>query len=360
MLKKIRVTLAIVSILLVTLLFVDFTGMAHVWFGWMAKIQFLPALLALNFGVIIALVVLTLLLGRIYCSVICPLGIMQDVFAYFGKKSKKNRYSYSPGKNILRYVLLAVMLFAILAGISSIVVLLAPYSAYGRMVQSLFAPVVAWVNNLFATWAENHESYAFYSVDVWLRSGITLGVAIATLVILGFLAASPYILYQMFLFVSPALYDRERKYATGIVTGGYLMFLLGTALSYFIIFPMTFRFLGTYQVAGDVVNMISLESYMSTLVMLCLCMGFVCEMPVLAWLLTKAGLLTHSFLSTYRRHAIVVILIAAAIITPTSDVFTLMLVSIPMQLLYEASILVSKIAAKKRQRESLPLHKLYL
>lgn len=163
----------------------------------------------------------------------------------------------------------------------------------------------------------------------------------------GFLAASPYILYQMFLFVSPALYDRERKYATGIVTGGYLMFLLGTALSYFIIFPMTFRFLGTYQVAGDVVNMISLESYMSTLVMLCLCMGIVCEMPVLAWLLTKAGLLTHSFLSTYRRHAIVVILIAAAIITPTSDVFTLMLVSIPMQLLYEASILVSKIAAKK-------------
>lgn len=188
MLKKIRVTLAIVSILLVTLLFVDFTGMAHVWFGWMAKIQFLPALLALNFGVIIALVVLTLLLGRIYCSVICPLGIMQDVFAYFGKKSKKNRYSYSPAKNILRYVLLAVMLLAILAGISGIVVLLAPYSAYGRIAQSLLAPVVAWGNNLFATWAEKHESYAFYSVDLWLRSGITFGVAIATLVILGFLA----------------------------------------------------------------------------------------------------------------------------------------------------------------------------
>ncbi len=163
----------------------------------------------------------------------------------------------------------------------------------------------------------------------------------------GILAASPYILYQMFLFVSPALYEKERKYATGIVTSGYVMFLLGVALSYFIIFPVTFRFLGTYQVAGDVVNMISLESYMSTLVMLCLCMGIVCEMPVLAWLLTKAGLLSHSFLSTYRRHAIVVILIAAAIITPTSDVFTLMLVSLPMQLLYEASILVSRLAARK-------------
>ena len=135
MLKKIRVTLAVVSILLVTLLFVDFTGMAHVWLGWMAKIQFLPALLALNFGVVGVLVALTLIFGRLYCSVICPLGVMQDVFAFFGKKSKKNRYSYSPARNILRYVMLAVMLFAILAGISSVVVLLAPYSAYGRIAQ---------------------------------------------------------------------------------------------------------------------------------------------------------------------------------------------------------------------------------
>lgn len=142
MLKKIRVTLAVVSILLVTLLFVDFTGMAHVWLGWMAKIQFLPALLALNFGVVGVLVALTLIFGRLYCSVICPLGVMQDVFAFFGKKSKKNRYSYSPARNILRYVMLAVMLFAILAGISSVVVLLAPYSAYGRIAQTLMAPLV--------------------------------------------------------------------------------------------------------------------------------------------------------------------------------------------------------------------------
>lgn len=153
MLKKIRVTFAVVSILLVTLLFVDFTGMAHVWLGWMAKIQFLPALLALNFGVVGVLVALTLLFGRLYCSVICPLGVMQDVFAFFGKKSKKNRYSYSPARNILRYVMLAVMLFAILAGISSVAVLLAPYSAYGRIAQTLMAPLVAWGNNLLALWA---------------------------------------------------------------------------------------------------------------------------------------------------------------------------------------------------------------
>ena len=188
MLKKIRVTFAVVSILLVTLLFVDFTGMAHVWLGWMAKIQFLPALLALNFGVVGVLVALTLIFGRLYCSVICPLGVMQDVFAFFGKKSKKNRYSYSPARNILRYVMLAVMLFAILAGISSVVVLLAPYSAYGRIAQTLMAPLVAWGNNLLALWAERHNSYAFYNVDVWLRSGVTLGVAVATIVILGYLS----------------------------------------------------------------------------------------------------------------------------------------------------------------------------
>lgn len=162
----------------------------------------------------------------------------------------------------------------------------------------------------------------------------------------GFLAASPYVVYQLFRFVSPALYARERKYAVGIVTSAYVMFITGAALSYLVIFPMTFQFLGTYQVSEDVVNMISLESYMSTMVMLSLCMGIVCEMPVLAWMLAKAGLLTPSMLVTYRRHAIVAILIAAAIITPTSDVFTLMLVSVPMCLLYEASITVAKLAAR--------------
>ena len=92
MLRKIRLTLAIVFFTLITLLFLDFTGTLHAWFGWMAKIQFLPALLALNMGVVLALVILTLLLGRVYCSVICPLGVFQDIVAWFAKKSKKNRY----------------------------------------------------------------------------------------------------------------------------------------------------------------------------------------------------------------------------------------------------------------------------
>ena len=188
MLKKIRQILAVISILMVTLLFLDFTGTVHGWFGWMAKIQFLPAVLALNVGVIIALVALTLLFGRIYCSVICPLGIMQDVFGWFGKKSKKNRYSYSPAKNVLRYSLLVLMVIAIIAGIGAFVALLAPYSAYGRIVQSLLSPVWQWGNNLLADWAEEHNSYAFYTVDIWLKGSITLVVAVVTLIVLAILA----------------------------------------------------------------------------------------------------------------------------------------------------------------------------
>ena len=188
MLKKFRQIVAVISIVLITLLFLDFTGTVHKYFGWMAKIQFLPALLALNVGVMAALVILTLIFGRLYCSVICPLGIMQDGFAWIGKKVRKNRYGYSTPKNILRYTLLGVMVIAIAAGISSIVALLAPYSAYGRIAQSFLAPVWAWGNNLLASWAEAHESYAFYTVDIWLRASITLVVAIITLVVLAVLA----------------------------------------------------------------------------------------------------------------------------------------------------------------------------
>lgn len=156
----------------------------------------------------------------------------------------------------------------------------------------------------------------------------------------GTLCASPYIIYKLFGFVSPALYSNERHYAVRTVAGGYVMFMVGVAMSYFIIFPVTFQFLGTYQVSADVTNLIDLESYMSTLIMMCLCLGIVCELPVLAWLLSKAGVLSADFMRSYRRHALVAILTVAAIITPTSDVFTLLLVAVPIWLLYEASILL--------------------
>lgn len=188
MLKKTRQILAVISILLVTALFLDFTGTVHRFFGWMAKIQFLPALLALNVGVILALVLLTLLFGRLYCSVICPLGIMQDGFGWLGKKRKKNHYSYSKALNPLRYVMLLLMVAAIIAGIGAFVALLAPYSAYGRIVQSLLSPLWQWGNNLLARWSEARGDYMFYSVDVWLKGGVTLAVAVVTLVALAVLS----------------------------------------------------------------------------------------------------------------------------------------------------------------------------
>ncbi len=181
-LKAFRRLLAVVSILLITPLFLDFTGAWQALFGWMAKIQFLPALLSLNVLVIVGLIILTLLLGRLYCSVICPLGIMQDGFGWFGKKAKKNRYYYSKPKNILRYTFLCIMVIAIIAGLSSMVALLAPYSAYGRTVASFLKPAYIWSNNLLASWAEQHNSYAFYNVEYWTYGYGILIVAGVTLV----------------------------------------------------------------------------------------------------------------------------------------------------------------------------------
>lgn len=183
-----RLVLALVSIFLLTGLFLDFTGTWQSIFGWMAKIQFLPAVLALNAGVIVGLILLTIFFGRLYCSVICPLGIMQDGFAWFGKKAKKNRYSYSKAKSILRYAMLAVMVVALVGGFSSMVAILAPYSAYGRIVSTILQPVWIWGNNLLASWAEAHDSYAFYHVEFWSKGYGVLVVAVSTLLILAFLA----------------------------------------------------------------------------------------------------------------------------------------------------------------------------
>ena len=159
----------------------------------------------------------------------------------------------------------------------------------------------------------------------------------------GAVCASPYILFCIMRFIAPALYSSERKTVFTVVTSGYIMFLLGVLLSYFVIFPLTFHFLGTYQVSGKVENLISLDSYISTFVQMGLLLGLVFELPMICWLIAKLGLIKASLMRDYRRHAIVLILIVAAIITPTADVFTLTLVSLPMWLLYEVSIgIVSK------------------
>lgn len=188
MLRKIRLTLAILFFTLVTLLFLDFTGTAHVWFGWMAKIQFLPAVLALNVGVVALLIALTLAFGRIYCSVICPLGVFQDVVAWLGKKRKKNRYRYSKALNGLRYGVLGLFVVALVAGIGSLVALLAPYSAYGRMANNLLQPLWQWGNNGLAYLAERADCYAFYSVDICMKSLSTLIIAVLTFIVIAVLA----------------------------------------------------------------------------------------------------------------------------------------------------------------------------
>ncbi len=192
MLRKLRIAVAAIFFTGTTLLFLDFTGLAHAWLGWMARVQLLPALLTLNFAVVAALLVLTLLFGRLYCSVICPLGIMQDIFGWAAGRKKKNRYSHSPEVRWLRYPAFIVFVAALLAGgglvIHRLALLVAPYSAFGRIVQSIFAPVWALGNNALAALAERIDSYAFYAVDVWIRSGATLAIAIVTLAVVGFLA----------------------------------------------------------------------------------------------------------------------------------------------------------------------------
>ena len=165
-------------------------------------------------------------------------------------------------------------------------------------------------------------------------------VHLKTAMYAGVLVASPYIIWQLFRFISPALYDNERKYATLLCTSGYLMFMLGTALNYFLIFPLTVKFLGTYQVSPDVANMLTLQSYMDTLIMMCLVMGIVFELPVVSWILGRMGLVNRQMMRSMRRHAVVVMLVVAAIITPTTDAFTLFIVALPICLLYEVSILI--------------------
>ena len=186
MLRKIRTILAAVFFVLITLLFLDFTGTLHHWLSWMAKIQFLPAVMALNVVVVVALIALTLVFGRIYCSVICPLGVFQDLLARL--RRKKNKYSYSKEVKWLRYPVLAVFVLAGVAGIGSLFQLLAPYSAYGRIATMIFQPIWKLGNNLLAMMAERMDSYAFYTIDTWMRSLPVLIIAAVTLVILAVLA----------------------------------------------------------------------------------------------------------------------------------------------------------------------------
>ena len=202
--------------------------------------------------------------------------------------------------------------------------------------------------------SSNFVTYKLLGVDPFsihlMNTGLTeqFIIHMRTAIYAGLLVASPYILYELFRFVSPGLYQNERHYVVWIVGAAYVMFLMGTLTNYFVVFPLTVRFLGTYQVSPDVANMLTLQSYIDTLIGMSLVMGVVFELPVVCGLLGHMGLINNRMMSEYRRHAIVAILIVAAIITPTTDMFTLFVVALPIYLLYELSIQIVRITKQNR------------
>ena len=230
----------------------------------------------------------------------------------------------------LRSVIIRILIITVLAG-----------AAAFCLKDELFAVVLAPRTSDFITFKlMGVEPFSIHLMNTGLTEQFM--IHLKTAMYAGVLVASPYIIYLLFRFVSPALYDNERKYAIALVGSGYAMFMLGTLLNYFLIFPLTVKFLGPYQVSPDVANMLTLQSYMDTLLMMSLVMGIVFELPVVSWLLGKMGLVNASMMRTWRKHAIVAILIVSAIITPTTDAFTLFIVALPIWLLYEVSILIVK------------------
>lgn len=237
--------------------------------------------------------------------------------------------------DILRGSLIRMLVAAIVAGVAAFL-----------LKDWLFDVVLAPSSSDFITYRLlGVEPFRIELVNTGLTEQFMIHMKVS--LVAGILIASPYILYLLFRFISPALYDNERRYSVRLTVAAYLMFLFGVAVNYFVIFPLTVRFLGTYQVSDDIHNLLTISSYVDTFAMMSLVFGIVFEIPVVSWLLARFGLLKSVWMSRYRRHAIVAIVIVAAVITPTSDVFTLFMVSLPIWLLYEASVLIVRITEKK-------------
>ena len=209
--------------------------------------------------------------------------------------------------------------------------------------EPLFSVILAPRSSAFVSYRLlGVSTFAIHLINTGLTEQFM--VHMRTSLYVGVLVASPYIIYELFRFVSPGLYDNERRYALWIVGSAYVMFMLGTLLNYFLIFPLTVRFLGTYQVSADVANMLTLQSYIDTLISMSFLMGVLFELPIVCWLMGRVGIINSQMMGTYRRHAIIAILVLAAIVTPTTDIFTLFVVALPIWLLYELSIFVVKTA----------------
>ena len=231
--------------------------------------------------------------------------------------------------------------------IRSLVVVVAFAVVAFCMKEWLFAVVLAPTTSHFITFRlMDSPDFSIHLINTGLTEQFMTHMRTAAYA--GLLFASPYVIYQLFCFVSPGLYQNERRAAYKIVCSSYLMFLLGTFVCYFIIFPLTVRFLGTYQVSSEVENMLTLQSYIDTLISMCLVIGLVFELPVVCSILGKMGMVSGKLMRNYRRHAVVAILVVAAIITPTTDIFTLLVVSLPIWLLYEVSIWLVPAKTDKR------------
>lgn len=174
------------------------------------------------------------------------------------------------------------------------------------------------------------------------RLASQLSIHLSTSFELAIVVGFPIVIYMLWRFVRPALYPHEREHALRAFVAGNAMFYLGVAVGYFLIFPLTLRFLATYQLSELIPNTITIDSYMDNFTVIILVMGVVFEMPLLGWLLGRMGLLTREFFGKYRRHAIVVLLVLAALITPTGDPFTLFVVFVPLYMLYEATAMTVK------------------
>ena len=197
-------------------------------------------------------------------------------------------------------------------------------------------PVYRWVGA---------EPFQLQLVNTQLTEQFMIHMKVALMA--GALVASPYLLYLLFHFVSPALYENERRASVRLAGAAYGVFIVGLVVNYLLIFPLTVRFLGTYRVSEEVVPMLTLSNYVDTLLVMSLAFGLVFELPVISWLLGRFGMLKAEWMSRYRRQAVVVILIVAAIITPTTDILTLSIVAMPIWLLYEVSILLVKATARQ-------------
>lgn len=211
------------------------------------------------------------------------------------------------------------------------------------MKEPLFSVVLAPADGSFFIYRLlGGEPFRLHLINTGLTEQFMIHMKVALMG--GVLIASPYLLYVLFRFVSPALYENERRVSVRLVVAAYIMFMVGVAANYMLIFPLTVRFLGTYQVSPGIDNMLTVGSYIDTLLMMSLVFGIVFEIPVVSWMLARFGMLRARWMRRFRRHAVVAILVVSAVITPTADVFTLVIVALPIWLLYELSIVVVRSA----------------